>query len=67
MADRKSISEAARHFDINRNTLSRWVKAGKLKTQLGIVDGRPSVLVDMAAVAKLVGTGVAPGRPKKTK
>jgi transposase-like protein len=60
-----SITRAARKTGISRITLRRWVIAGKLKAKAKMVNNRPTTLVSLAAVRKLVGDGVKPGRPKK--
>jgi hypothetical protein len=56
---------AADKVGVNRNTIRRWVRAGKLQGKPGIVGNRPVVLVAMDEVRKLAAGGVKPGRPKK--
>jgi hypothetical protein len=67
MADFVSIGEASAVAGVNRNTISRWIGRGLLKTKPSIINRRPVVLVSLAAVKKLVGDGIKPGRPKKPK
>jgi transposase-like protein len=65
--DLSSLSDAADAVGMNRNTLARWVKAGKLKAETGYVRNLQTTLVSLADVRRLVGEGIGPGRPPAAK
>lgn len=60
------LKQAAEKTGIDRNTLARWVKAGKLKSRKGHVRHLQTTLVSVAAVKALIPPGgVKAGRPRK--
>ena len=61
--DRRPIADAAQLVGVHRNTLSRWVKAGKLPAIREIRGNVVATLVSVSDVRKLVGTGIKAGRP----
>jgi predicted site-specific integrase-resolvase len=67
MDSMKPIKEVAGIVGIDRNTLARWVAAGKVKGKRSMGKRLPVVLVSVAAVRKLVGDGISPGRPRLKK
>ena len=61
--DLRPINEAAELAEVHRNTLGRWVKAGKLKPRRELRGNMMATLVSLAEVRRLVGEGLKPGRP----
>lgn len=62
--ERKSISEVADIVGVNRNTLARWIKDGKLKSSRGRVRNLQTKLVDVDE-ARALAADCRPGRPRK--
>lgn len=59
------LNRAAEIVGVHRVTLSRWVKAKRLKTRKGQVRNLQATLVNIEDVRRLVGEGLKPGRPPK--
>lgn len=57
------LNEAAELVGAHRNTLSRWVKSGKLKATREIKGNVVAAMVSVAEVRRLVGDGLKAGRP----
>jgi hypothetical protein len=59
------ITDTAYLVGINRNTIRRWLNAGKLESRPGPPKGNVMTkLVSVAAVRALVGDGIHAGRPR---
>jgi hypothetical protein len=63
--DWQPLSKAADIVGVHRMTLGRWVRTKKLRTRSGQVRNLKTTLVNVEEVRRLVGSGLAPGRPKR--